>query len=228
MRERNMCIACKQDASLKHKAGDIVNGWTVLDVRRGHKKKYLASCPKCGKSNWRFIGGLKAEKCGDCVRNEQGRISGDGYRVLNINGTSKLAHRHIMEEHIGRPLTRQETVHHKNGNRLDNRIENLELWQNNHSGGQRMIDIIRDLFPNGTECRPDGVPLLWSSYYWWGHNSVEDVLSDAIKTVRPIIVRDKNGVVWGWHEMTADAPRRWVPIGTVGSHLNVDNLVVVA
>ena len=36
-------------------------------------------------------------------------------------------HRHIMQEHIGRELDRKEHVHHKNGNRLDNRIDNLEL-----------------------------------------------------------------------------------------------------
>lgn len=39
-----------------------------------------------------------------------------------------LQHRVVMEEHLGRPLTRSENVHHINGNRVDNRLENLELW----------------------------------------------------------------------------------------------------
>lgn len=51
----------------------------------------------------------------------------NGYNLIYRNGKHVYEHRFLIEQKLERPLDSTEQVHHKNGNRADNRLENLEL-----------------------------------------------------------------------------------------------------
>lgn len=87
-------------------------------------KKILCCSRKCGYDS---RGKYQKNKRGGVYRykNKRGYILmtyWDGDRKINTR-----EHRYIMEQHIGRKLEAWEDVHHKNGIRDDNRIENLEI-----------------------------------------------------------------------------------------------------
>lgn len=70
------------------------------------------------------------------------------YKAIKVNGKKYDEHRYIMEQYLGRKLDENEVVHHKNGNKRDNRVENLEVMlraehSRNHMLGRTLTDTTR-------------------------------------------------------------------------------------
>lgn len=120
----------------------------------------MAACSACtrnrlaGKGSCVDCGGRvshgrvkRCQKCNAINKRTCSKSIKDGYVWLSgMQGHPNAPHgkmgEHVflMSEHIGRPLIKGETVHHKNGVRDDNRLSNLELWSKAQPAGQRVVD----------------------------------------------------------------------------------------
>ena len=91
--------------------------------------------------------GLHTENAGTFKRGhtptyfpQSGTITKGGYRLITIAPNKRAyEHRYIMEKHLNRKLKRSEHVHHINHNKLDNRIENLEVLDSVAHGRESAI-----------------------------------------------------------------------------------------
>lgn len=121
--------------------------WTVPHSRI--KKRNVQFCSHaCKSKNWR-AGGAPRFGSGKPI------IGADGYvlisspdhpeviarRARGVRNNRMREHRLVMEKFLGRILHPWENVHHKDGNRQHNAIENLELWVKTQPTGVRLADV---------------------------------------------------------------------------------------
>lgn len=99
----------------------------------------LPSAGKHGRCDFHYMQAGR-ESLADGLRKR--RMTAQGYVSISVAGRAAMEHRVVMEQELGRPLRDFENVHHKNGIRDDNRLENLELWTKSQPSGQRPEDLV--------------------------------------------------------------------------------------
>ena len=119
----------------------MYNGDMVENPRQMTFANWIATrkCKRCGNK----LSRRQSKFCSHyCASFKGGYINVDGYRVITVNKKCVFEHRHVMQKEVGRELTANETVHHLNGDRRDNRIANLQLYAGRHQKGVATCDRI--------------------------------------------------------------------------------------
>ena len=86
----------------------------------GMLRRYIAGHHAKMENNYFWQGGVRIDKDNYVLVKKRGHPNADGQGYIRL-------HRLVMSEHLGRPLEKEEEVHHKDGNTFNNDISNLEL-----------------------------------------------------------------------------------------------------
>ena len=139
-------ICCSRECGNRYKSADRIQKCAACgeSFERPHGKTRTYCSRSCAMMGRARAGQIPSHKEGATIRHSS------GYIQQKRDGKWVMQHRLVMEEVIGRPLTRNDHVHHKNGNRQDNRPENLELWtgvgtSKKDPHGVRLVDKVLDM-----------------------------------------------------------------------------------
>lgn len=153
-RHREVCL--KYNEKNKQKVKEYQDSYRIKNreiCNQRTRKSYWKNPEKYnqkGKILYREKHGIPLDSNFKKRKNGEGYIRPEGYKVICVKGHPNAYDKHgkihehtfVMSSHLGRALYKHESVHHKNGDRLDNRIENLELWNKGQPCGQRVEDKI--------------------------------------------------------------------------------------
>lgn len=102
-------------------------------------------------------------------------VTTSGYVKLQFPGFWELEHRVVMAKVYGRQLTSDENVHHKNGNRADNRFDNLELWTRPQLSGVRARDLVAQAKNVLAMYEPEALTTLYLVRQWMESHPADEV-----------------------------------------------------
>jgi len=137
----------------------------------GHSTKRTATCSDaCRRTLQRrnLLATNEAERPSES-REITRQITAQGYVRLRfpnqngVKGREVLEHRYVMEQHIGRELRPEETVHHRVKPTTNNELSNLELFSSRHGPGQRVIDRVADAIET-LKLYPEFAPADWAEF----------------------------------------------------------------
>lgn len=140
-------IGRKQDSEAALVTNCVVCGTPIIGPRKpsGGMSPKRKLCSTACRATFRRTSYQQKNSAQEPTR----RIGRWGYVRLLIPGKNGepsrdvLEHRYVMEQVLGRELRKEETVHHINGVRTDNRPDNLRLFTSNHGPGQEVDDQVR-------------------------------------------------------------------------------------
>lgn len=147
---RSKCRPCQNKSSNEYRRNKV--GYKERSAILRHRRMVPCVCggvrSRTARACSRCAGIARRGPAGKAWKG--GRHTVNGYVKIYVGGVKsrqyEFEHRLVMEKELGRKLTRQENVHHRNGVRGDNRPENLELWVKTQPCGVRASDVSRILY----------------------------------------------------------------------------------